>query len=275
VAEHTATWLVEEWISRFGQVLESMTGERPQLEWRTAEATGPGTAPVLSWRQSFTTGSDGMLWIAAPEQTWTEIGARAIEAAGLQEASVDDRRGTYIEILGQTHSALSQTLAARLGCEVTCQEAMESAAAADAESFSIQIHFPGSKSVPLGLAIAPAFLDAVSANCAPEPVETVAPAVRQHRGAGKDGGPPETMDLLLEVELPVSVSFGRAHLPLKDVLRLTTGSIVELNRSVIEPVEVIVNNCVIARGEVVVVEGNYGVRIQQIIGRQERLRTLN
>jgi flagellar motor switch protein FliN/FliY len=83
------------------------------------------------------------------------------------------------------------------------------------------------------------------------------------------------MELLLDVELPVSVSFGRAHLPLKDVLKLASGSIVELNRSVAEPVEVIVNNCVVARGEVVVVEGNYGVRISQIISRRERLRTLN
>jgi flagellar motor switch protein FliN/FliY len=72
----------------------------------------------------------------------------------------------------------------------------------------------------------------------------------------------------------VSVSFGRAQLPLKDVLKLTTGSIVELNRTVEDPVELIINNCVIARGEVVMVEGNYGVRIQEILSRQERLRTL-
>ena len=83
-----------------------------------------------------------------------------------------------------------------------------------------------------------------------------------------------SMDLLLDVELPVSVSFGRAQLQLKDVLKLTTGSIIELNRSVSEPVEIIVNNCVIARGEVVVVEGNFGVRIRQVISRQERMRTL-
>ena len=84
-----------------------------------------------------------------------------------------------------------------------------------------------------------------------------------------------TFDLLLDVELPVSVSFGRAQVQLKDVFKLTTGSIIELNRSIAEPVEVIVNNCVIARGEVVVVEGNFGVRIQQVISRQERLRTLH
>jgi len=86
---------------------------------------------------------------------------------------------------------------------------------------------------------------------------------------------PKTLDLLMDVELPVSISFGRAQAPLKDVLKLSTGSIVELNRSIGEPVEVIVNNCVIARGEVVVIEGNFGVRIQQVISRQERLRTLH
>ena len=67
------------------------------------------------------------------------------------------------------------------------------------------------------------------------------------------------MDLLLEVELPVSISFGKTELRMKDVLKLTTGSIVELNRGVNEPVEVLVNHCLIAPGEVVVVEGNYGV----------------
>jgi flagellar motor switch protein FliN/FliY len=82
------------------------------------------------------------------------------------------------------------------------------------------------------------------------------------------------MDLLLDVELPVSVSFGRAQLLLKDVIKLTTGSIIELNRSISEPVDVIVNNCVIARGEVVVVEGNFGVRVHEVVSRQERLRTL-
>ena len=82
------------------------------------------------------------------------------------------------------------------------------------------------------------------------------------------------MDLLLEVDLPVSISFGKAQLPLKDVLKLTTGSIVELNRGVNEQVEVLVNQCLIARGEVVVVEGNYGVRIQEIATRNDRLRSL-
>ena len=94
-------------------------------------------------------------------------------------------------------------------------------------------------------------------------------------GPAPSGPPPPTMDMLLDVEMPVSVSFGRTHLALKDVIKLSTGSIVELNRTISEPVEVIVNNCVIARGEVVVVEGNYGVRIQQIVSRSERMRSFD
>ena len=92
-----------------------------------------------------------------------------------------------------------------------------------------------------------------------------------------DGDMPKnsgTLDLLLDVELPVSVSFGKTQMPLQQVLKWTSGSIVELESTVNEPVEVVVNNCVIARGEVVTIEGNFGVRIHQVISRQERLRTL-
>jgi flagellar motor switch protein FliN/FliY len=55
------------------------------------------------------------------------------------------------------------------------------------------------------------------------------------------------------------------------VLKLTAGSVVELNRQPEEPVDIIVNDFVIARGEVVVVDGNYAVRIQEIVSRQQRL----
>lgn len=80
-----------------------------------------------------------------------------------------------------------------------------------------------------------------------------------------------TLDLLLDVELPLSVSFGRTYLPVREILKLSTGSIVELNCPANAYVDVIVNNCTIARGEVVVIEGNYGVRIDEIISRRDRM----
>ena len=94
--------------------------------------------------------------------------------------------------------------------------------------------------------------------------QALRPQVFAQLADGTVTAPPRTMELLLDVELPVSISFGRTQLPLKEALKLTTGSIVELNRTVTEPVDIIVNNCVIARGDVVVIEGNYGVRIREI-----------
>jgi flagellar motor switch protein FliN len=79
------------------------------------------------------------------------------------------------------------------------------------------------------------------------------------------------LTLLLDVELPVSISFGRTLLPIREVLKLSTGSVVELDCAANDPVEVIVNNCTIARGSVVVIDGNYGVRIDEIVSRQDRM----
>jgi flagellar motor switch protein FliN len=82
-----------------------------------------------------------------------------------------------------------------------------------------------------------------------------------------------TLELLMDLELPVNVSFGKTQMPLQQVLKWTTGSIVELENLVNEPVDIVINHCVIARGEVVVVEGNYGVRVQEIVSRAQRLQT--
>ena len=70
--------------------------------------------------------------------------------------------------------------------------------------------------------------------------------------------------LLMGVKLPIRVLLGRTQLSLRDVSQLSSGSVVELDCSPNDPVEVIVNDKVIAHGEVVVVAGNYGVRITQI-----------
>ncbi len=82
------------------------------------------------------------------------------------------------------------------------------------------------------------------------------------------------MDLLLDVELPIVVSFGDTEMQLKDVLKLGVGSVIELNKAVNDPVTVVVNDKPIATGEVVMVDGNYGVRILQVESTADRIRSL-
>jgi flagellar motor switch protein FliN/FliY len=70
--------------------------------------------------------------------------------------------------------------------------------------------------------------------------------------------------MLLNVEVPVTISLGKANLPLKETLKLARGSVVELDRTFNDPVEVVVNGRVVARGDIVVVEEKYAVRIREV-----------
>jgi flagellar motor switch protein FliN len=93
-------------------------------------------------------------------------------------------------------------------------------------------------------------------------------------GTGPGTGGNWNIDLLLDVELPVSVSFGNSEMQMKDVLKLGAGSVIELDKSVNDPVTIIVNRKPIAKGEVVMVDGNYGVRILEVESTADRIRSL-
>ena len=82
------------------------------------------------------------------------------------------------------------------------------------------------------------------------------------------------LDILLDIELPFSVRFGQVDMSIGELSRLGPGSVVSLGRLPDDPVEVLINDKVVARGEVVVVAGNYGVRILDVASREERIRSL-
>lgn len=84
----------------------------------------------------------------------------------------------------------------------------------------------------------------------------------------------KNFNLLLDIKLKLTVELGRAELPVKRVLELTRGSIIELDKIAGEPVELYANNKLIARGEVVVIEDNFGLRIINIISPDDRIKNL-
>ncbi|HOK44530.1 MAG TPA: flagellar motor switch protein FliN [Bryobacteraceae bacterium] len=274
----TFQWLAENWTARLADALEGMTGERPQTSWQASSAPS-WTGEALWWEQPLSLHQNAVFWIGAPEEAWVEIGSQILRGAGIEVTGQQDARNTYLEIVSQACSGLAQAIGRRVKAEVTCESGAErDGAPADALAFEIGVTMGGVKIPSLCLCFHPGLSELSQTEVArvpavQAPLSKIAPQPEPERPA-LDKTPP-TLDVLMEVDLPVSVSFGRAQLPLKDVLKLSVGSIVELNRTLNEPVEVIVNNCVVARGEVVVVEGNYGVRIQEIISREKRLRTLN
>jgi len=80
--------------------------------------------------------------------------------------------------------------------------------------------------------------------------------------------------LLLDVELPVALRFGKSEMSLSNILELSPGSVVELDQKIVEPVELLVGGKVVAQGEVVVLDGNYALRVTEVVNPLERLKSL-
>jgi len=106
--------------------------------------------------------------------------------------------------------------------------------------------------------------------------ESVAnPAEFQQLNASRQpSGSLNNIDMLLDVKMPVAIELGRTEMPISELLALGPGSVVELNKLAGEPVDLLVNNRIIARGEVVVVDENFGVRITQLLSPEERIKSL-
>jgi flagellar motor switch protein FliN/FliY len=82
------------------------------------------------------------------------------------------------------------------------------------------------------------------------------------------------LDLLLDIPLQVTVELGRTKRSVKEILELASGSIIELDKLAGEPVDILVNNRLIAQGEVVVIDENFGVRVTDIISQSDRIKKL-
>ncbi|MCR8845458.1 flagellar motor switch phosphatase FliY [Paenibacillus sp. SC116] len=87
-------------------------------------------------------------------------------------------------------------------------------------------------------------------------------------------GDDSNLNLLLDIPLRVTVELGRTHKQIKDILELSQGSIIELDKLAGEPVDILVNNKLIAKGEVVVIDENFGVRVTDIINQWDRIQKL-
>jgi len=96
----------------------------------------------------------------------------------------------------------------------------------------------------------------------------------QQLSAGQAGEKPRNIELLMDVELPISIELGRTRMNISDILALGPGSVVELDKLVGEPVDLLVNQKCVARGEVVVVEENFGLRITELVSTEERIKNL-
>jgi len=269
-------WFAQAFASALGEVAEALDlgGGAGPLEVHAGVAQpdkwAEWTDPL--WHShSWTPGESAGLWIGCPRSVaqalWSHIGGPG--------DSPQEALETFREMLNQSSSTVAAEASSRLGA--TVQAAAAEQASAPESGWAVELHFKaagGAQTVAVvgnvGLAAA------LNPPAAEEPSPVAAPLPSQP--GPKTPSPAETprdpLELIREVYMELAVSFGDTTMPLADVLKLTSGAIVELNRSVSDPVEVLVNGSVIARGDVVVVDGNYGVRITEIVSRRDRVRSM-
>lgn len=274
-AAEIRVWLIRCVAEQLSQVLETMAGETPLIE-SSPKVELPDAEELKFWEIGLSVAPGAKLTLASTIASSRTLGGRILTAAGLELDDEETIRSTFQETVDQALSGVAQNATSQLSREVTAtpSKAVDFKVSPDDDWASLELAFESGDSVQLYLLWNAKLLDGFREEPAPPP-KAAPPPTPQPFPTAASISDRKNADLLYDVELPVCVSFGRAHLQLRDVMKLTTGSIVELNRTVSEPVEIIVNNCVIARGEVVVVEGNFGVRINEVISRQERLRTLH
>ncbi|MEP6715346.1 MAG: flagellar motor switch protein FliN [Terriglobia bacterium] len=262
MTEHSILENIEEYLKEaLRQSLGSMTGQDFQVVVEDGTATADMT-DALIWGQTIFPGS-GRLWVCAGRDLWSMAGQLTLTAAGIDSVTEEDCQSTWQEIASQTVGGFCTILTTQIKREVSSGNAER----ADREPENLHwVVFTASCEAG-SWTLKAGWTKPLTELCdQPEPVTIQ--AFRQPEPSQS-----KTFDLLLDVALPVSVSFGRTTLEIREVLKLTTGSIVELNRLMSEPVEVIVNDCVIARGEVVVINGNYGVRITELASREDRMKS--
>ncbi|MBI5911034.1 MAG: flagellar motor switch protein FliN [Betaproteobacteria bacterium] len=114
------------------------------------------------------------------------------------------------------------------------------------------------------------------ASAAPAPGGAAAEQVfEQFTSSGTAAVQRTDLDMILDIPVQLEVQLGRTKIAIKNLLQLAQGSVVELDGMAGEPMEVLVNGCLIAQGEVVVVNDKFGIRLTDVITPSERIRKLN
>ena len=213
-------------------------------------------------------------WLATIEATGLLNGtfALAFEAESVEALarmnSPDGQPVSIVAIEAALRDAIDQSLAAMLarpnaaGLSLSLSEIVADASVPPGDA--VMVCAIMSPALPNPLAVSA--WEALEEGAIGQPIQRGETESRQVAGS--------RIDVILDIDLPVVIRFGRTELPIRSLTRLGPGSIVDLGRSPDDPVEVLVSDRVIARGEVVIVGGNSGIRILDVVSPSERMRSL-
>jgi flagellar motor switch protein FliN/FliY len=282
---------MNEFIALLGQELvstiEGLTGEAPQLQFiDTADAQkNTSVIPPMALASVQLSGDiDGRMKVAIAPALATGIGALMMgeeEAVGKDEMDDDDLDATK-EIISNVFGSFSTALGGQKDLP-KLSFSVESIVFIDVDS---SLDFSGMHTVYLHSMSVQSITDQIIfatdsplenfLNKESQSSESSKESVSKKENTENDLSHEEMRNiaLIMDVQLPVRVRIGSKKMLLKDVLSMDIGSVIELNQLANDPLEILVGDKVVAMGEVVIVDGNFGVQITEIGTKRERLEKL-
>ena len=267
--------------------IEALVGQAPTLELKEEQELSIVSniiPPIVLVKLAISGDIDATAMVALPPNLSTSLSDMMMgeEASDREDVSEDDIDATK-EIISNIFGAISNTLSAQkempaLSFSVENIEFMNDENEVSLEAYSkmfiYNFSMEGLTSLIMFIIdekIANAISDspATSDNTANESVDGDENSDLQLSDAEMNN-----ISLIMDVKLPVRVRIGKKRMLLKDVLNMDIGSVIELNQLANDPLEILVDNHVIAQGEVVIVDGNFGVQITTIGTKRERLTQL-
>ena len=221
--------------------------EEIRVSWSLTPPSQDDSNTWTWWSGGLSTHPGANLFVGAPEETWEKLGRGG--------SSENDHENATALISRCFAKAVEEHFGNRAAAQDT---GSPDAPSADWTRIAIEVRYPAGEWPAAGCVLSPEFEAALGAEKT-QPAAGVSPASSAPAGRMKPS------DMLMHVQVPVSVSFGATQIRMKDLLNLTAGSVVELDQALHDNVEVRVNDRVIARGEVVAVDGHYGVRVLELV----------
>lgn len=266
------------WADSTAQVLQQLAGS-PFTSAPSTPVSDEGASGLLWWRFKASGRLGGEFAFRIHKSDAVRLSQLLMSEALDASVAFDEGRADALgEISRQFAGVASTACKSKYGGEV--QFVLEGSVEPEWQPIAKALWvFAAPKVDPLQwtIAIGPELHDALAAQPISEQKPLALGVSESEPAAGQspEAAAPANLDLLLDVQLEASLRFGQREMLLRDILELHPGSVVELDRRVQEPAELIVSGRLIAHGEVVIVDGNYGLRITDIAQPSQRLQSLD
>ncbi len=244
------------------EVFSQSLSLRWTVDVKPGQSSEINDAPCLYFGFSFSGNLHGSAFLRFDHADVLTLTQKLSSARSASTELTKEHQDVLAELLRQVAGLAEIELQSKFG-EVKVEVSPVEAPASQGTSFLLLASEAGSTNCTLKLHLSEELEASLSRPANPE--------VSTSAGEQKSPATEKNLDLLLGVDLNLTLRFGQRILTLREILDLTSGSVIELDRQVQEPADLLLGDKLIARGEVVIVDGNYGIRITEVVDPRQRM----